>query len=121
MSWSMFSVRPSSTTRTAPGLRLRGEIICVSHTSLYFIFLFYFIWSAIHGISSPFALSSGIPGRAATTQQSGENNKSRNGRPTLRPMASTMACQRLLAVRDQLRNQQVLSDHGKGKLILRMA
>jgi hypothetical protein len=46
---------------------------------------------------------------------------SRNGRPTLRPMASTMACQRLLAVRDQLRNQQVLSDHGKGKLILRMA
>jgi hypothetical protein len=26
-----------------------------------------------------------------------------------------------LAVRDQLRNQQVLSDHGKGKLILRMA
>src|SRR5262245_34246752 len=71
----MFSVRPCSTKRTAACLRppLRREII-LSLILLYILF-FYFIWSAIHGINSPFALSSGIPGRAATTQQSSENNK----------------------------------------------
>jgi hypothetical protein len=61
ISWSMFSVRPSSTTRTTARLRppLNREIICVSHTFLYFLFGRVHredidgAGRFIHGISSP--------------------------------------------------------------------